>query len=206
MARSARGGVRLSKIYTKKGDAGSTQLATGSAAQKHGLRIHAYGDVDELNCVVGELTTTLQQHEHEPAHLAGLLRIQQELFDLGGELAFPADDPIIKYSKSYIRRASVEQLEMEMDEWLAQLPPLADFVLPGGHIVNAKAHVCRAVCRRAERAIVALHEHEPVREEVLAYVNRLSDWLFVFSREACRFYGVAELLWDQTRYAPKSSG
>lgn len=197
--------MRLSKIYTKKGDAGSTQLATGVPAPKHGLRIQAYGDVDELNCVMGELIATLQQHEYEPVHLAGLLRIQQELFDLGGELAFPVDDPIIKYSKSYIRRDSIEQLEQEMDAWLQQLPPLADFVLPGGHIVNAKAHMCRSICRRAERAIVALHEHEPVREEVLAYVNRLSDWLFVFSREACRFYGVAEVLWDQTRYTPASS-
>ena len=192
--------MRLSKIYTKKGDAGTTQLATGGTISKHGLRLRAYGEVDELNCVVGDLVITARERGFAEIQLKRLARVQQELFDVGGELSFPSDDGIANYSSSYIRQAAIDQLETEMDELLAALPALANFVLPGGHVVNTKAHVCRAVCRRAERAMVELHQQEPLRGEILAYINRLSDWLFVMSREACRFYQIEETLWDQARY------
>ena len=199
-SRPARSKVRLSKIYTKKGDTGTTQLATGGTIFKHELRLRAYGEIDELNCVVGDLVVTAGDRGFAEIQLKRLARVQQELFDVGGELSFPGDDAIAHYSSSYIRRAAIDQLETEMDEILAALPGLANFVLPGGHVVNTKAHVCRAVCRRAERAMVELHQHEPLRAEILAYINRLSDWFFVMSREACRFYQIQEILWDQTRY------
>lgn len=192
--------VRLSKITTKCGDAGQTQLATGVTVSKGGSRIEAHGHVDELNCVTGDLVVTAHTHQFEPVHMKGLERIQQELFDLGGELSFPADDGIAQYSQSYLRTEAIERLETEMDEMLSHLSPLSNFVLPGGHILNTKAHICRAVCRRAERAMVDLHATEPLRAEVLAYINRLSDWFFVFSRAVCRHYQVQEILWDQSRY------
>lgn len=194
--------MRLTKIYTKVGDKGLTYLANGSKVPKYDLRIEAYGTVDELNAFVGLLRDELhlmEQHKQLPriAELAGQLRrIQNELFDVGGELATPVE--VLDTSRQQVvSHESVARLEQEIDELNALLEPLANFVLPGGHRANSLAHVVRTVCRRAERAAVALANDVPVREELAIYLNRLSDWFFVASRVISLEAGVPELLWQQ---------
>ena len=196
--------MRLTKIYTKFGDKGKTALASGLTVDKTHPRICAYGDVDELNAQLGLLVsqtlelTSLQQTSSLP--IDSLQRIQQELFDIGGELSFPEQDPISNYSPCFVKKNAIDQLEAEIDRMNASLKPLKNFVLPGGNPLNAQAHVCRTVCRRAERSMIALAQKETVREELFSYINRLSDWLFVLSRQFCLFFETEEILWDQTRY------
>lgn len=194
--------MRLTKIYTKVGDKGLTYLANGSKVPKHHLRIEAYGTVDELNAFVGLLRDQLHLMEHQKSRprvaelMARLRRIQNELFDVGGELATPLD--VLDTSKQQVvHHESVSRLENEIDEFNDHLEPLANFVLPGGHPANSLAHVVRTVCRRAERAVVALAGEETVREEVAIYLNRLSDWFFVAGRVISQEAGVPELLWQQ---------
>ena len=190
--------IRLSKIYTKVGDKGSTLLATGERLLKSNVRIEAYGTVDELNAVIGMLRDTISPDEKMGDIISMIGKIQNELFDLGGELSVPLD--VLNTDRQQVVEISdIERLEHEMDSFNEKLPPLENFVLPGGHLANSAAHLARTVCRRAERAVVRMSEQDGVRDEVRIYLNRLSDWFFVLSRELSRRYGVEEVLWAQNK-------
>ena len=196
--------MRLSKIYTKTGDQGSTMLASGERISKTAVRIEAYGTVDELNACVG----MLRDHMRVDNALAeswialSLSRIQNELFDLGGELATPTH-ALSPTRQKVLNQDDIKVLEDEIDKCNETLAPLANFVLPGGHICNSTAHLARTVCRRAEREVVRLRaEENDVRIETQIYLNRLSDWLFVISRALSHELNVPEVLWDQRK--PKS--
>ena len=180
-------GNRLSKIYTRTGDAGTTGLADGSRTPKTAPRIHALGDVDELNCVVGlMLCEDLPNQTREQFTL-----IQHDLFDLGGEMAIPGFNSITD--------AQVKRLEDFLDAYNATLEPLKNFILPGGSRAASLAHLGRTVCRRAERSVVLLSQTETVSALSRKYLNRLSDLLFVLSRILNRHAGVADILWEQGR-------
>lgn len=199
--------VYISKVYTKFGDRGDTMLASGDTVGKDSPRVAAYGEVDELNAVVGLLRVEVAR-AGEPvgpreflAELdAQLGRIQQELFDLGAELATPGATE----GKAPLRveEADITRLEQELDAWNADLPPLRSFILPGGGPLGASAHLARTVCRRAERTVVALSRVEPVRGEAVRYLNRLSDYFFVVARAVAHRLGVPEVLWDTRRRSP----
>lgn len=194
---------RLSKIYTKIGDKGTTMLASGTKVSKASARIEAYGSVDELNSVVGMLRDILvrdiSDKEMNISMISDrLLLIQNELFDVGGELSTPMEDLRID-RQQVVTQVQIKRLEDEMDQANEHLEPLANFVLPGGHIANSTAHLARTVCRRAERCVVALAEQETVREEVRIYLNRLSDWLFVLCREISHGLQIPEVLWKQNK-------
>ena len=185
-------GNRLSKLTTRTGDTGETGIAGNRRLSKCHPRIQAIGDVDELNCCIG----VLRSHAL-PATLQPILeRIQQELFNLGGELAMP--------DYSLINAQHVDALEAETDQFNAALPPLKDFVLPGGGPAAAAAHMARAVCRRAERSVWAAHAEEALRPPLAQYLNRLSDLMFVFCRVLARETMQDEVLWDKP--APPQSG
>lgn len=184
--------VTLNRIYTRTGDDGSTGLVGGARTRKNSLRVEAYGDIDELNCLIG-ICVTLASSPKEAVISDKLKLIQNELFDLGSELATPHGSSwqgMLKTEASH-----VERLERWIDELNESLPDLKSFVLPGGTMLNSHLHLARAVCRRAERAIVSLNDAEPLSEQVLHYVNRLSDLLFVMSRAAAQIAGAAEFLW-----------
>jgi len=177
-------GFRLSKIYTRTGDDGSTGLGDGSRVPKQHARIEAIGAIDELNSQLGLLLA--EPGVAEELHCL-LTAIQHELFELGGELSIP----------NYTRITSdmVTRLEESLDRYNANLPPLQEFILPGGARTAALCHVARAVCRRAERRLSALAQQETVSAAALMYVNRLSDLLFVLCREFNRAAGVPDVLW-----------
>lgn len=182
--------VTLNRIYTRTGDDGSTALGTGERRRKSDLRIAAYGTVDETNAVVGCARA---------AGTAGgsldlmLERIQNDLFDLGADLATP-EGVSLPYEPLRIVAAQVERLEREIDALNADLSPLKSFVLPGGSMLSAQLHLARTVSRRAERLMVELAASEPVGEAALRYVNRLSDFLFVAARIA-NGKGTRDVLW-----------
>ena len=180
-------GNRLSKIYTRTGDQGDTGLGDGSRINKASQRVEAFGSVDELNSHVGLLIAQTALPAEIRATLTG---VQHELFDLGGELCIPGH--------SAIGDAQVTRLEQALDTLNADLPPLKEFVLPGGNVAAATAHVARAVCRRAERRVVSLAGSEAVNAPALAYLNRLSDLLFVVARVLARADG-GEVLWRHER-------
>ena len=185
--------LALNRIYTRQGDSGHTHLAGGQSVPKDAARIACYGTVDELNAFVGLACVSA---EAEPAlgELArALRRVQHELFNLGSLLATRPED--LQPKQARITAADVEQLEKEIDAANAELPALRSFVLPGGTRINAELHVCRTVCRRAERLLVTMGREEPLPEEALRYLNRLSDALFVWSRWTNHRLGVAETLW-----------
>lgn len=176
-------GNRLSKIYTRTGDKGTTGLGDGSRIAKHSLRIHALGEVDELNAALGILLTEpLEASIH-----AVIEAIQHDLFDLGGELCMPGH--------TLIKPARVTALESQLDTWNDELEPLKEFILPGGSRAAAYCHLARTICRRAERAIYALNEKEPVGDAVLQYINRLSDLLFVLCRILNKRTGKPDVMW-----------
>lgn len=186
--------MAINRVYTRQGDGGSTALAGGQRVEKDSLRIEAYGTVDELNAFIGVARAGA------PAVLARiLLRVQHELFNLGSILATLPEDVHPKQAR--ITDADVAQLEAEMDEMNEQLTPLRSFVLPGGSRLNAELHVCRTVCRRAERVCVALARGESVPAEAVRYLNRLSDALFVWSRWASQATGSDETLWEPNKAA-----
>ena len=178
---------RLTKIYTRTGDDGTTGLADGSRAGKDTPRIEAIGEVDELNSAIGVLLAM----NLPPSMRECLTGVQNDLFDLGGELSVPGHD--------IISDAHVSRLERELDALNASLPALKDFILPGGSGPAAAAHVARAVCRRAERRLVALSRSEPLPPLLLQYLNRLSDLLFVAARALNRHAGGTDVLWEQGR-------
>ena len=189
--------VRLNRIYTKAGDGGDTRLVGGQKVRKHSLRIEAFGTIDETSACIGLARTALLAPDAPvgASALATVLRrIQNELFNLGSDLAtLPAD----RHPKQpLIEARHVSALESEIDDWNASLPELRSFILPGGGWVATYLHLARTVCRRAERLIVHLAESEEIGKEVLPYVNRLSDALFVMSRHASRLYGEPEPLWE----------
>ncbi len=182
--------IVINRVYTGVGDAGTTRLAGGQEVDKTDLRIEAYGTVDELNAVIGVVAET---DAIDAALLQRLRQIQNELFDLGGELATLPED--LHPKQALIGEDAATRLEQEMDAANEHLPTLRSFVLPGGGMVSARLHVARTVCRRAERRLVALHRTSPQRTEVLKYLNRLSDWFFVMGREAVMRAGQTEVLW-----------
>ncbi len=194
--------IRLSKIYTKIGDKGSTQLATGERVSKSNIRIEAYGTVDELNSVVGILRDIIEKTAVPSIDCNDIIqmiaKIQNELFDVGGELSVPSEVLNTKLQQ-VVQKADIERLEREIDAFNEKLPPLNNFVLPGGHLANSTAHLARTVCRRAERAVVKMSEEIDVRDQAKIYLNRLSDWFFVLSRELSRRHGVEEVIWAQNK-------
>jgi cob(I)alamin adenosyltransferase len=183
-------GHRLSKIYTRTGDAGTTGLADGSRVAKDNPRIAALGEIDELNCAIGVLLA-----EELPNDIALLLTgIQHELFDLGGEMAIPGT--------TLLDAAHVGHIERAIDHYNADLGALKEFILPGGTRAAALAHLARAVCRRAERQLVALATDESVSLAGRKYLNRLSDLLFVLGRSLNHAAGRGDVLWQRTRRVP----
>jgi cob(I)alamin adenosyltransferase len=176
-------GHRLSKITTRTGDAGETGLGDGSRVAKDSLRIAALGDVDELNSALGLLLA----EEMPEALRAAFAEVQHDLFDLGGELSIPGHE--------LLKEAQVRRLEERLEAWNADLPPLKEFILPGGSRAAAAAHLARTVCRRAERTVVALGRQEPVGGHARRYLNRLSDLLFVAGRALNRAAGRGDVQW-----------
>ncbi|MBI3547267.1 MAG: cob(I)yrinic acid a,c-diamide adenosyltransferase [Gammaproteobacteria bacterium] len=177
-------GHRLSKIYTRTGDKGTTGLGDGTRVNKDSPRVEAYGTMDELNSVIGLLLTeTLPDKLH-----AVLTDIQHDLFDLGGELCIPG--------RSIVTEARVTQLENILDDLNADLSPLKEFILPGGSRAAAICHVARTVCRRAERRAITLTKTETVPEVTVKYINRLSDLLFVMARFLNKHAGQSDVLWQ----------
>jgi len=176
------------KIYTKTGDAGETALFGGRRVPKSHLRVDAYGTTDELNSFVGWLIEQVR----EPAVLPLLQDIQHTLFNVG---AYLATDPERRHPAATNLSENTAILELKIDEMEEVLPPLKNFILPGGHPTVALCHVCRTVCRRSERLVVALHLEDPVEEQVLIYLNRLSDYFFVLSRYLAHTLGAPEILW-----------
>jgi len=189
--------VRLTKIYTRAGDQGQTRLVGGQKVRKDSARIECYGTVDELMACIGLARTALEEPgaPQGAAPLAAILRrVQNELFNLGSELAtLPADR---HPQQPALAPRHTEALEREIDAWNEHLPPLRSFVLPGGGRVASYLHLARTVCRRAERLAVHLAAEEPIGDQAIPYLNRLSDALFVMSRHAARVYGEEEPLWE----------
>lgn len=183
--------VRLNKIYTRTGDAGETGLVDGSRLPKYAPRMAAIGDVDELNSAIGVALT----HSLPPPQRAMLGRIQNELFDLGADFATPGPDYAPSDMALRIIAAQVERLEREIDAMNEGLAPLRSFILPGGSDAAAAIHLARAICRRAERAAVAAHAQDGLNPVGLAYINRLSDHLFVLARFV-NLAGAGDILWQ----------
>ncbi|MFD0726134.1 cob(I)yrinic acid a,c-diamide adenosyltransferase [Lysobacter brunescens] len=184
-------GNRLSKIYTKTGDDGTTGLGDGSRVAKDSARVSAYGTVDEANSAIGVLLAT-----DLPDDVRTLLTtIQHQLFDLGGELCIPGH--------AAIEDADIERLEQQLDHYNDPLPPLKDFILPGGGEAAARCHLARTIVRRAERESVTLSHHDAVRPQAIRYLNRLSDLLFVLARVLARHSGHGEVLWQHERRKPQ---
>jgi cob(I)alamin adenosyltransferase len=181
--------VRLTKIYTRAGDLGETSLGDGTRVAKTHPRVAAYGVVDELNAVLG-LALTGQLRPHARVLLE---RVQNELFDLGADLSVPEREG--GRERLRVAQSQIEALEHACDEFNAALEPLRSFVLPGGTEAAARLHHARTVCRRAERAVIALAADEPVNPAAVAYLNRLSDLLFILARAANAEEGVPEPVW-----------
>ena len=180
-------GNRLSRIYTRTGDDGSTGLGDGSRVAKDAARVNAFGSVDEANSALGVLLAV-----GLPDDVRALLTtVQHQLFDLGGELCIPGH--------AAIQAGDVQALEHHLDHYNAGLPALKEFILPGGGEAAARCHLARTIVRRAERETVTLARQEPVRAEALHYLNRLSDLLFVLARVLARADGHGEVLWQHTR-------
>ncbi len=185
--------VRLNKIYTKTGDDGTTALGNGERVHKFSFRVCAYGNVDELNATLGIVCLYLEEHQEI---LAEIKHIQNDLFDLGADLCTPDDGKDLGYEPLRIITSQVDWLEEKIDSHNAKLSPLKSFILPGGSKAAAYLHLSRTICRRAERDIVALsqQENENISKEVVTYMNRLSDYLFVIGR-ITNNQGEDDILW-----------
>jgi len=186
-------GHRLSKIYTRTGDSGTTGLGDGSRIAKDSLRVEAYGTIDELNSQIGLVIA----FGLDDSIAEQLLDRQHELFDLGSELCVPG--------YSAIKDSHVKALENILDEHNANLPALKEFILPGGNLPAATCHIARTVCRRSERLVVSLAREENINPPVVKYLNRLSDLLFVLCRVLARQGGQTEILWDKNRHSSKKT-
>lgn len=181
-------GNRLSKIYTRTGDDGSTGLGDGSRVPKDSARVTAYGTVDELNSAIGMV---LACADVPPAVRETLTQVQHELFDLGGELCIPG--------MAMVQDTDIARLESVLDGFNEPLPPLKEFILPGGGMAAACCHLARTVCRRAEREVITLARGEAVRPQAQRYLNRLSDLLFVICRVLARAGDHGEVIWQHER-------
>jgi len=195
--------LAINKVYTKTGDKGNTSLVGGQRVPKDHERIEAYGTVDELNAFVGVL---VQSVRHEMANETSrrwfidvLIRIQHELFNLGSILATLPED--VHPAQPQVKDEDVKQLETDIDHCNKDLPALRSFVLPGGSRCNADLHVCRTICRRAERYLIGLSHSELVPQTAIIYLNRLSDAFFVWSRWANKELGSSETLWNPNKAA-----
>lgn len=193
--------MRITKVYTRTGDQGMTRLVGGQQVPKDDVRIHAYGTTDELNCIVGlvrmELNRSPWTGEDRDQLAEWLEQIQHDLFNLGSDLATRAADRW--EGMRLLTPDDVTRLEHEMDRMNEDMPPLKEFILPGGGPVGSFLHQGRTVCRRAERLTITLAGHEDINEQAVKYLNRLSDWLFVAGRWAAKAAGEPEILWDRTR-------
>lgn len=177
------------KIYTKTGDKGETALFSGGRVPKHHLRVESYGTIDELNSILG----VVRAANPSPQTDFWLEAVQNQLFHLGADLATPMDakaDWVVR-----VKLEQIEWLEDTIDTMTAELEPLSNFVLPGGTVAAANLHVARTVCRRAERMVTALQAEETISEHVIAYINRLSDWLFTLARYENKQAGESESKW-----------
>ena len=190
--------MRIHKVYTRTGDSGETGLVGGSRAAKDSPRIESYGTVDELQAFLGMLRAALTESERHSAIcgecVQAIHRVQQDLFDLGSTLATPPEH--LDRVKNPITAERIAWLEESMDVWNETLPPLRSFVLSGGGRFSALSHVARTVCRRCERIVLRLSRQEEVPAEVLRYLNRLSDFLFVLGRHLAQVFGEEEPLWE----------
>ena len=180
-------GNRLSKIYTRTGDDGTTGLGDGTRVPKDSSRVCAYGTVDELNSAIGVVLAV----DLPDAVRDCLIAVQHQLFDLGGELCIPGH--------AAIHDADIERLEQRLDHFNADLEPLREFILPGGGVAAAHCHLARTIARRAERETITLARAEPVRPQAVHYLNRLSDLLFVIARVLARASGQGDVLWNHER-------
>jgi len=185
--------VKINKIYTRKGDDGSTGLVGGERVAKDSQRVDAYGELDELNSIVGLARTLAEKHERQRI-LTRLVRLQNEVFDLGSELASPPGSEWKGMIKATPEQAA--KLERWIDDFNHQLPELKSFVLPGGTELNSALHMARTVCRRVERKVLALSRNEEVSRDILIYLNRLSDLFFSMARFESFEAGTPEYLWE----------
>ena len=187
--------LAINKVYTRKGDAGQTRLVGGQKVKKSAPRIESYGTVDELNAFVGAARVTIaESHIDVLSEMdTTLLQVQHALFNLGSLLACLPEDVMPQMPR--VTQADVDKLESSIDQWNETLEPLRSFVLPGGARINSDLHMCRTICRRAERLVVALMNDEEVDPMAVAYLNRLSDAFFVWSRAASAAVGASEVLW-----------
>jgi cob(I)alamin adenosyltransferase len=183
-------GMRISKVYTRTGDGGQTSLVGGARVSKSNPRVDAYGEVDELNSVIGLARARLNDSEID--EVLGL--IQNDLFTLGADLASPAGIEVPRINESFVK-----SLEDFSDKFLEQLDPLKEFILPGGSEAGATLHIARTIARRAERRAVALTEIEELNEQTVVYLNRLSDLLFILARVVNRRAGIPEKMTDFSR-------
>ena len=184
------------KIYTKTGDKGTTALFGGTRVKKHNLRIESYGTVDELNSYIG----LIKDQEISISIKESLLKIQNELFTLGAMLATPPEKETLKNGKDRLNipkidEISIQFLEKEIDKMDAELPQMTHFILPGGHQAVSFCHIARCVCRRAERLSVELSDTEDVNNDIIKYLNRLSDYLFTLARKLSKDLAVEEIKW-----------
>ncbi|RMA57951.1 cob(I)yrinic acid a,c-diamide adenosyltransferase [Ulvibacter antarcticus] len=184
------------KIYTKTGDKGTTALFGGTRVPKYHIRIESYGTVDELNSHIG----LIKDQEIDPRSKEILMRVQDRLFTLGAILATDPEKEKLKSGKDRLNIPKITEedialLETEMDMMNESLPPMTHFVLPGGHTTVSYCHIARCVCRRAERLATLLHHEEPIDEQVLKYLNRLSDYLFVLARKLTYYLQAEEIKW-----------
>ena len=201
----------MTKVYTKTGDSGTTSLFGGKRVDKNSARIEAYGEIDELNSLIGVIMADLSKYTRHPERSEGsrdsspmaqndqyreikqkLLRIQSELFVLGSDLATPIE---LKVKVPRITKSFITRLEREIDKWSNQLPNLRNFILPGGGKIGAKLHLARAIARRAERSVVNLAKEERINPNAQVYLNRLSDWLFVVARYVNKLEKSKETVW-----------
>mgnify|MGYP000701736673 CR=1 FL=1 len=184
------------KIYTKTGDKGTTALFGGTRVPKHHLRIESYGTVDELNSYIG----LIRDQQMDKITVAALIKIQNELFTLGAMLATPPEKETLKNGKERlnipkINANSITFLENEIDRMNAELPQMTNFILPGGHQTVSFCHIARCVCRRSERLATNLNESETINQDILTYLNRLSDYLFVLARKLTKDLSAKEIPW-----------
>ncbi len=182
-------GHRLSKIYTRTGDDGTTGLGDGSRVGKDSLRVEAFGTVDELNSALGMVIALTDDERVKTC----LTTVQHDLFDLGGELSIPGT--------TLINDDQVSRLENDLDTFNADLTPLKEFILPGGDAAAASCHLARTISRRAERRLITLSAEQPVADTARQYLNRVSDLLFVVARRLAAASDVGEILWDRERYS-----
>lgn len=182
--------MKKSQVYTKTGDKGHTSLIGGTRVEKHHFRLEAYGTVDELNAHIG----LIRSYEIDECSVGALIRIQNQLFTIGSYLA---TDETVSDLRSRLKtnEKEIEFMEYEMDRMEDALPPLRNFVLPGGHPALGQCHVARTVCRRAERRVIAMAAEVEVDEWVIRYLNRLSDYFFVLSRHLSNYFKVDEIPW-----------